>query len=297
MPDHQRPAAPSIVDAHTHLFPPAVIDGRESYLKNDRWFGELYGQPKASMVSPAELIESMDEAGIDRSIVCGWPWRDPGLCREHNAYLAEIASRSAGRIEWLGIVSPASPDAACEARSCFERGAVGLGELNADAQGFVWDDAQALDTIVAVCEAAGRPLLLHCSEPVGHHYPGKGLATPDRLVPFFARHPSQTFVAAHWGGGLPFFELMPEIAEAVRNVVYDSAASTYLYRFDIFPVVVSIAGAGRVLFATDYPVCTQPRFLRRVRKAGVPETALGDVLGGNAERVFRLQPFNTESLR
>lgn len=287
-------ATTSIVDAHTHLFPPAVIAGRERYLQSDSWFSELFGHPKAIMVGPDELVASMDEAGIDRSVVCGWPWRDPGLCREHNAYLAEVAAASGGRIEWLGIVSPASTDAACEARSCFERGAVGLGELNADAQGFAWDDTGALDTVVAVCEAAERPLLLHASEPVGHQYPGKGFATPDRLLPFFARHPRLSVVAAHWGGGLPFYELMPEVAALTGNVVYDSAASTYLYRFDIFPAVLSLVGSERVLFASDYPVLTQPRFLRRVRSAGIPPSALGEVLGGNAERVFRLPPLNKE---
>ena len=282
------PTAP-IIDAHTHLFPPSVIAGREEFLKSDSWFGELYSHPKAAMVGPDELITSMDEAGIDRSVVCGWPWRDPGLCREHNAYLADVSRHSAGRIAWLGIVSPASPDAACEARACLERGAVGLGELNADAQGFAWDEPDRLGSVVEVCQHAARPLLMHCSEPIGHSYPGKGTATPDRLLPFLERFPGLTVIAAHWGGGLPFYELMPEVAALTRNVVYDSAASTYLYRFDIFPVVLSIVGSERVMFASDYPVLAQPRFLRRVRNAGIPRSALGELLGGNAERVFRLE--------
>jgi len=288
-------ATTTIVDAHTHLFPSAVISGRERYLENDSWFSELFTHPKSIIVGPAELTASMDEAGIDRSIVSGWPWRDAGLCREHNAFLAEVAATSDGRIEWLGIVSPTSPDAQRDARTCFELGAVGLGELNADAQGFAWDDSECLDAVVEVCEAAGRPLLLHASEPVGRRYPGKGLATPDRLLPFLARHPRLSVVAAHWGGGLPFYELMPEVAALTRNVVYDSAASTYLYRFDIFPTVLAIVGAERVLFASDYPVLTQPRFLRRVRNAGIAPSALGKVLGGNAERVFRLPSLKQEA--
>lgn len=288
-------ATATIVDAHTHLFPPDVINGRERYLENDSWFSELFTHPKAIIVGAAELTASMDEAGIDRSIVCGWPWRDAGLCREHNAFLAEVAATSDGRIEWLGIVSPTSPDAERDARTCFENGAVGLGELNADAQGFAWVDGGYLDSVVDVCESAGRPLLLHASEPVGHRYPGKGFATPDQLLPFLARHPSLSVVAAHWGGGLPFYELMPEVAALTGNVVYDSAASTYLYRFDVFPTVLSIVGAKRVLFASDYPVLTQTRFLRRVREAGIPSGALGEVLGGNAERVFRLSSVKQEA--
>ena len=285
----------TIVDSHTHLFPPDVIRGRERYLKSDSWFSDLFSHPKAILVGADDLIASMDEAGIDRSIVCGWPWRDAGLCREHNAFLAEVAAASHGRIEWLGIVAPASPGAERETRNCFELGAVGLGELNADAQSFAWEESGSLDAVAAVCEAVERPLLLHASEPVGHRYPGKGFATPDRLLPFLARHPSLSVVAAHWGGGLPFYELMPEVAALTGNVVYDSAASTYLYRFEIFPTVLSIVGSERVLFASDYPVLTQPRFLRRVRNAGISPSALGEVLGGNAERVFRLTSLRQEA--
>ncbi len=279
----------SIIDAHTHLFPPSVIDGRERYLKSDSWFSELYGHPKAVMVSPDQLIESMDEAGIDRSVVCGWPWRDSGLCREHNAYLADISHGSAGRIEWLGVVVPASTDAPREARACFERGAVGLGELNADAQGFAWDEPEGLAAIVDVCLAAKRPVLAHCSEPVGHRYPGKGFGTPDRLLPFFEWFPSLTVIAAHWGGGLPFYELMPEVRAVTQNVAYDSAATTYLYDHAIFSHAVSLVGQERVVFGSDYPILRQDRLTRRVARQIEDDGTLDMIYAANADRIYGLR--------
>ena len=90
--------------------------------------------------------------------------------------------------------------------------------------------------------------MLHASEPVGHRYPGKGTATPDRLLQVYRALPDLPVVLAHWGGGLPFYELMPEVAALTRNVVYDTAASTYLYRPAVFRTVLDVVGgrAGAV---------------------------------------------------
>lgn len=277
-----------VIDAHTHLFPPDVHLRRDHYCQRDAWFGELYADPKAAIADAAALVASMDEAGIAHSIVCGWPWRDLGLCREHNDFMAEAAAAAAGRISWLAIVPPHERGAAAEIERCFALGAVGIGELNADAQGFAWEETEALAEALSICIAADRPALIHTSEPVGHRYPGKGAATPDRLVPFLAAFPKLKVVAAHWGGGLPFYELMPEIAALAKNVVYDSAASTYLYRFDIFPAVVRLVGPDRVLFASDYPLLKQARFRKRVLGAGLDPDDLPAVMGGNAARVFDL---------
>ena len=94
---------------------------------------------------------------------------------------------------------------------------------------------------------------------------------------------------AHWGGGLPFYELMPEIATIARNVWYDSAASTYLYDFAIFARVAPIVGPGRILWGTDYPLLRHPPFLRHTRAAGLDATALAAVLGENARQVYGRQ--------
>lgn len=277
-----------IVDAHTHVFDPEICSARHAYVPRDRWFEHLYGDPRAALMPADELVASMNAAGIDHSVVCGFPWADPGLCRAHNDYLAASARAFPDRISWLATVSPAHPLAAAEAVRCFELGAAGVGELNADAQGFDFRAPRALAALVDVCQTRDRPILFHVSEPVGHDYPGKGTATPEKLVRFLEAFPELRVVAAHWGGGLPFYELMPEVASVARNVVYDSAASTYLYRFEVFRAVLDVVGGERVLMGSDYPVLRQKRFLRRVREAGLRPEELGPVLGGNAARVFRL---------
>jgi hypothetical protein len=277
-----------VIDAHTHLFPPDVVRDRASFLERDAWFGELYVSPRTRLATPEDLVASMDRAGIATSVVCGWPWRDSGLCREQNGFLAEVRRRYPERIAWLAIVNPAERSAVADAERAMSMGASGLGELNADAQGFAWEDRHVMSPVAEYCTEAGVPLLMHCSEPVGHAYPGKGTATPDRILAFLQSFPSLKVIAAHWGGGLPFYELMPEVALATRNVVYDSAASTYLYDFSMFAHAERLVGEDRIVVGTDYPLLRQKAFLQRVRDSGISPAALPRVLGGTAARVFGL---------
>lgn len=278
-----------IIDAHTHVFPPAWVADRSGHVARDRWFGELYEAPTARMIDAQQLLTSMDEAGVSQAVMCGWPWRDPAHCREHNDYLAEASRASGGRLAWLGIINPAERNAAAEAERCIDHGASGLGELNADAQGFSLEDAALFPDVATVLREAERPVLLHASEPLGHHYPGKGTATPERLLAFVAAHPDLTIVFAHWGGGLPFYELMPEVAARSGKVLYDTAASTYLYRPAVFRAVLDVVGPERVLWGSDHPVLGMGRFLRRsLRDSNVTDQEMPLVFAENAARVYHL---------
>jgi len=131
------------------------------------------------------------------------------------------------------------------------------------------------------------PVLIHTSEPVGHEYPGKGEAHPETAYRFARSFPQVTLVCGHWGGGLPFYELMPEAQQTLANVYYDTAASPYLYRDAVFPAVASWA-PEKVLFGTDYPLIGQKSFLSRVQGSGLSASDLRAVLGGNARQVLRL---------
>lgn len=286
----------AVVDAHTHIFGPEVVHDRERFIRRDRWFEHLYAHPKARLITASELLASMDAAGIAQSVVCGFPWRDPGICQAHNDYLAEACARSGGRLAWLATVSPlAGEQAAQEAERSFRLGARGIGELNADAQGFDFREPKALGPVVEACNAHDRPIMVHTTEPVGHAYPGKGTATPDRLMTFLEAYPGVRVVAAHWGGGLPFYELMPEVRDAAAHVVYDSAATTYLYRFDVFRIVLDLVGPERVMFASDFPILRQDRLLRRVQQIpwrDAREQAL--VLGETARKVYQIEPVSEQ---
>jgi predicted TIM-barrel fold metal-dependent hydrolase len=126
------------------------------------------------------------------------------------------------------------------------------------------------------------PLLVHSSEPVGHIYPGKGNTTPDKLYKLASNFPDNVIVFAHWGGGLPFYSLMPEVKRALGNVFYDMAASPLLYNSDVIREVVSLEGSNKILFGSDFPLIRQERILNQVMTSNLTNDQKARILGLNA---------------
>ncbi|MCA9833587.1 MAG: amidohydrolase [Thermomicrobiales bacterium] len=275
-----------VIDAHVHIFPPEMIAQREELLRADSWFGEAFGHPKARMRTAEELIASMDKAGVDMSVVVGWPWQSNTDCAVHNTYLADVAARYPERIAWLGIINPVADGAISEIDRCIALGASGLGEINADGQGFLWSEPTKWIGALRHIAACQLPIMIHTSEPLGHLYPGKGTATPAEVLTAIAAVPEIHWVLAHWGGGLPFYELMPEVRQACEHVAYDSAATSYLYDPEVFRRVIDLVGLEKVLFGSDWPVLGQGKLLERVRSLELTEAEMAAVLGGNAARVY-----------
>ncbi len=220
-----------IIDFHAHITAPEVIARRDKYLERDAWFRELYASPKARLCPVEELVAAMEHAHIDRAVVFGFGWRDMGLCRQDNDYVMDAVTRYPDKLIGFAVVNPGARDEAVgEIERCAAGGLRGVGELMPDGQGFSFDDERTMAPIVEVAMAHDMVLLTHCSEPVGHLYPGKGLVTPDKVIRFAQRFPEVTLVCAHWGGGTVFYELMPEVARIMHHVYYDTAASPLLYQ-------------------------------------------------------------------
>src|SRR3954452_20042284 len=155
---------------------------REDYLDRDRWFSALYENPRHRLASAEDVVESMRAAGIDRTVVMGFPWRDAGLCREHNDYIIEAVRKYPDKLIGFACVQPLDASDAKELRRCLEAGLSGLGELGPDGQRFDIGDRWALEAAAEVLRAFDRPLLTHSSEPLGHQYAGKGEIFPPKLL-------------------------------------------------------------------------------------------------------------------
>jgi predicted TIM-barrel fold metal-dependent hydrolase len=276
-----------IIDSHTHIFPPWLRQRRDEYVKSDPCFSLLYGQPKARIVTAEELIASMDEAGIDLSVVLNAGWVSHELCVKTNDYILDSISRYPKRLVGFCAIQPRAGDAAItEIERCAGAGARGIGELRSDVQGFDFGDKTTMGPVVDAMLKHDLIFLTHSSEPVGHEYFGKGRITPDILYSFVRAFPELRIVCAHWGGGLPFYALMPEVAEALVNVFFDTAATVFLYKAEIFEQVSRIIGSDRILFGTDYPLMRQNRVMTQVRAAELSEKDKAGILGTNARKLL-----------
>jgi predicted TIM-barrel fold metal-dependent hydrolase len=276
-----------IVDFHTHIFPPEVIARRGALLAQDAFFEELYGHPRAKMATADDLLASMEADGVDVSVTFPFGWSDQGLAEECNSYVMQAMRDHPGRIIGLAGVQPrAGARAVTEVQRCARGGMPGFGELMPHGQGYRLSDTRLLTPLVEAAQALGMFVLTHASEPVGHAYPGKGDVTPAELHAFIAAFPALRIVAAHWGGGYPFYELMPEVHAAAANVWYDSAASLYLYRPEIFATVARVAGPRKILWGSDFPLLGQRRMLDYARASGLGAADLRLALGENARALL-----------
>src|SRR5436853_1485883 len=268
-----------LIDFHTHIFPPDVCKHRERYCERDPWFNTLYSNPRAHLATADDLVAEMDVAGVDASVTFSFGWTDPDLIEEGNSYVIDAMRRYPGRIYSMAVLQPTvGIRAVRELERCAQAGMIGLGELMPHGQGYKLSNIAQLSPLIEVVRHYRLLVLSHCSEPIGHLYPGKGDVSLQDIITFLTAFPDVYFVAAHWGGGLPFYSLMPEIQRITTNVWYDTAATVYLYRNTIFPVAATLVGADRILFASDYGLLRQRRIIDHIRQSGLHEEALANIL-------------------
>ena len=275
------------VDFHTHVFPPQIKRKRQDYVERDPCFAVLYANPQAKMATADELIAAMDKDGVETSVILNIGWTTHELCVETNDYIIDAVSRYPKRLVGFCAVQPQSTKAAiAEIERCARAGIKGVGEIRPDLQLFDLADEMVMGPFVEALTANKLILLTHASEPVGHEYQGKGELTPDTLYSFITSYPELTIVCAHWGGGLPFYNLMPEVKKAMKNVYFDTAASPFLYTPDIYGQVVRLAGADKILFGSDFPLMPQRRILDEIEALELPEETKNLMLSGNALRLL-----------
>ncbi|MCL0048881.1 amidohydrolase family protein [Dehalococcoidia bacterium] len=277
-----------IVDFHTHIVPPEIKERRDDLVRQDPCFQALYSDPKVNLATAEDLIASMDREAINVSVALNIGWSSPELCRRTNDYIMESISRYPDRLVGFCSLQPKSREAVSEIERCARGGIRGIGELMPHMQGFDLGDKALMSPVVEAAQEHNMILLTHSSEPIGHIYPGKGDVLPETLYRFITNFPDLLIVCAHWGGGLPFYALMPEVARALQNVFYDTAASPFLYRYEIFPCVAELIGEDRILFGSDYPLITQSRIVESLRSLSMSQETKDKILGENARRLLGL---------
>jgi hypothetical protein len=279
-----------IIDAHTHVFPPRMIERRGRLVLADAGFAEMYGEASARMVSADALIDSMERAGVDASVICGFWWREPDLAEEHAAYLLDAAAASGGRLIPYVPVAEGGPALDETLARLARYGARGLGEVRPGHAA----DPGAVDSLLQRAAAPhGLPALVHASETVGHRYPGKaGGYEPGALWRLLEERPDVRVIAAHWGGGLPFYALMPELRAYIEagRLLFDTAASAFLYEPQVFVQGLALAGPRAVAWGSDFPLRAQDVDRAEAEAALANDEARAAVLGANAAAFLGLSP-------
>lgn len=292
-----------IWDSHVHLFPPEIYRNWDKYAPRDPWFQALTRKPEngkgteEAWADGPEALACADAAGVHGLVMQGWYWNDPGLQALHNDYMAQLLAEHPSRLRGFISINPKFGAASiAEVERCVKLGFSGIGELGPGGNGYDFNDPDFL-SLLECADAYRLPVCIHCGEPVGHPYPGRDTTSLAPLPQVVKRFPNVTFILAHLGGGLPFYELNRRIhRDMAPNVVYDTAANPLLYDLRSIRMAVDLVGADRILFGSDFPLLLYPskcrqmdmtRFVAQMtRESGLTSQALQAVMGENLKRIL-----------
>lgn len=291
------------IDAHVHYTPPSIADDLESFAEQEPYWGLLV-TPDAvkpggqGWATPERMIADMDQAGIDKVVLMGEYRLKHESCVARNDQALDIIRRWPDRVIGFAVVQPtAGKKALDEVERCLDGGMQGVGELGPYGAGYTLDNPDFLQ-VVELCVDRGVPMNLHVSEEIGHYYLGKSTTPLLHYYELAYRYPELRLVLAHWGGGLLFYEMMPEVKRVLKNVWYDTAASPLLYPTKtIFEVALQCADHKKILYGSDYPllICRDRQrepdfcpFLAEIDELGLDPQVYADVMGNNAARLLGL---------
>ncbi len=306
-----------LIDAHIHLTPPELAADLPAFAEQEPYWGLLLGagsnttradgsrppvgRPSVQGWATAErMIADMDAAGMHKVVLMGEYRQRHEQCVERNDQALGVVRRWPDRVLAFAMVQPLAGQAALdELARCLDGGMAGVGELGPYGQGYRLDHPAFL-RLAEACIRHDIPLNLHTNEEVGRWYPGKATTPLLHYYHLASRYPELKLILAHWGGGLFFYELMPEARRALRNVWYDTAASPLLFPTqDIFDVALRCVDHRKLLYASDYPLLLYPRrqaepdfrpFLAEIAALGLAPEVEADILGNNAARLLGLTP-------
>ncbi|NQU63533.1 MAG: amidohydrolase [SAR324 cluster bacterium] len=280
-----------IIDYHTHIFPDQVREHRETFFPGEPGFELLYrDSEKSNIVGVEELVRTMDEQGVDISIVFGFPWQRPETCRLHNNYVMEAVRRFPDRLLGLCCLDPFMRDPVPEIERCLAGGLSGVGELAFYDRGLDGEVLTALTPVMAFCLEKNLPVMLHTNEPIGHEYPGKAPITLRQIAELIKRFPKNKIILAHWGGGIFLYHLLKkELKGLLENIYFDTAASPFLYDNRIYKIAIEMIGVDRILFGSDFPLLKPERYFSEMEVSGLRAEQIAAICGLNAARLMNTE--------
>jgi len=278
----------SRIDFHIHVTPPEISADWRRFAEAEPFFEPHFAllskSPHNKFAGAEDVVSMLDTAGFDLGVVFGFGFRDPGLCRMVNDYVIEKARQYPRRLIGFMSVSPGAKGVEREIARCHEAGLRGVGEICPVGQGFAIDDSRETRALVGACRERGLPVVLHVNEPVGHAYPGKTGTSLRQVESFIGDSQGLSVVLSHLGGGLLFYEAMPELREKFRRVYYDTAAAPFLYDKTAYGAALALGLGDKVIFGSDFPLLHPSRYLAALES--LPEAGFDRIMGGNAERLL-----------
>lgn len=270
-----QPAAEKMHSAQvwTRHLPPSARHGLDS-------LGGVATLPHLLVESTVEdLIDAMDEAGVDQALVIA----HPPFCT--NEFVLQACEQNPDRLIAVANVPKTSENPADVLRRYIDLGAKAL-KIHPAADGDGVESAR-YRALLEVAQERGLPVILHTG--CIHNrlfFKDPSLGKAELFASWFEAYREVNFILAHMNFHEPLKAI--ELCELYSNVYVDTSWQP--------PEVISEAilklGAKRVLFGTDWPFVGRNMALGKSRieegvQSGIYTQEQADlVLGGNALRLL-----------
>lgn len=265
----------SIIDVHTHAFTDALAPKAIPSIMAEATIAD--GVTPHYDGTVAGLIEAMDRAGVDRSVLAPVATK-PSQVTTINDWIISLPRE---RIIPFGAMHPDFPDPAAEIERLARHGVRGI-KLHSRNQDFYPDEPRLAPIYRAVIDS-GLVVLFHAGRDMveaGYE------ARPAHFARMLDEYPGLVCVLAHMGG----YQFWPEVREFLcgRDVYLDTAyVPRHLPDAELLALIRD-HGVGKVLFGSDGPWTDVATEIAHISRLGLTAAELAGVLGENAERLLGL---------
>ena len=274
-----------LIDFHTHVFADQIADrAKEALIAGvyreqgpDYRRGE---QLNFRELTVSALLDSMDKSGVDKS-VCLHIATKPHQTAAINAFAAEAAAESGGRILSFASIHPADPDWKATLDGIKAAGFRGI-KLHPQFQ-LLPIDGTEFRSIIAYAVELGLFVMFHAGADIG--LPPPYFASPKQISRLLRSGiDGIRLIAAHMGG----WQMWDDVERYLvgTDILFDTA-----FVRDFLPPeqalrIIRNHGAKKILFGSDSPWEDPADTLAFLQSLGLTEQEFGLITHENAERLL-----------
>ena len=260
------------IDFHTHAFPDDLAHEAIEELEQGEAEAHLDG-------TTDDLLDSMDRAGVERSIICCVATKP----EQFTSIMEWCRNIRTPRLIPFPSVHPDDPHAVEHVREVADAGFRGM-KLHAYYQDFTVDDE---DLFPIYEELQKQDLTLVAHAGFDFAFDADRRAEPRRIAAVAERFPGLPIVASHLGGWKDWDQVVEHIVG--RDIYMETSFGAELLGLERTREILMEHPANRLLFGTDSPWTDQARAVELIESMDLPSERERMLLRRNAIRLLRLE--------
>ncbi|MCQ2526481.1 MAG: amidohydrolase family protein [Lachnospiraceae bacterium] len=276
-----------IIDFHTHTFPASIAKRALETLSVNE------GLKPFTDGTNEGLIESMDKAGVDVSVLLPVVTK-VAQTEDINRIALSVEEVTKGRLISFGGIHPEDTDYERHLQELKAGGVKGI-KLHPVFQRTYFDDIRYKRIIDKACEL-GLIIMVHAGYDIS--MPNADYASAPHLINVVRELKPEKMILAHMGSWKNWDEAEEVVGEC-KDIYIDTSftissdGNPFFYDTDIkkmsneqFCNIVRKIGADKVLFGTDSPWTGQRQSIDAIMRSGISERETDMILGKNACILF-----------